>query len=227
MGSVFFGHLMALSVPLRSPLSLGPLSGQRRVARELLPCPVSAFSVNGGSLLEAETLKAVSRTVRSRVRRRAGNLQWMESGINTMNELYARPQPVEDAALSSGQCRSLDEIRSAYAQLRAPVCKDSAAALDELCGHRPGYGPTTSKAVPLRRGTPISLPPPDLKFVEGSELLGGADRIAWEDWRHHLLRTPAEFRAAEEVAGKSRLHVDKTLTEKPAAYAAFLGQLAQ
>ena len=115
MDSVFFGHLMALSVPLRSPLSLGPLSGQRRVARELLPCPVSAFSVNGGSLLEAETLQAVSRTVRSRVRRRAGNQQWMESGISTLNELYARPQPVEDAALSSGQRRDLDEIRSAYA----------------------------------------------------------------------------------------------------------------
>ena len=56
--------------------------------------------------------------------------------MNTMNELYARPQPVEDAALSSGQLRDLDEIRSAYAQVRAPVCKDSAAALDELCGHR-------------------------------------------------------------------------------------------
>ena len=138
MGSALFGHLlMALSVPLRSPLSFGVVSGQRRVARELLPCPVTSFSANRGSLLGAETLKTVSRAVRSRVRRRAGNNQWMESGIDTLNELYARPQPVEDAALSSGQLRALDEIRGAYAQVRAPVCKDPAAALDELCGHRP------------------------------------------------------------------------------------------
>ena len=82
------------------------------------------------------------------------------------------------AALSAGQASALESIHGVYAQVRPPSCTDPAAAFTALCGNRPGYGPLTSKAVPLRRETPISLPAADLEFVEGSGLLEGADRTA-------------------------------------------------
>ena len=53
--------------------------GQRRVARELLPCMRFPTSPEGGASVNTGSLKAVSRAVRSRVRKRAAISEWADA----------------------------------------------------------------------------------------------------------------------------------------------------
>lgn len=171
---------MSRSLPFRPAPGVSALSGQPRVARELLPCTIVPPPSVGGGFVGAAFLIAVSRAVRSRVRKRAAISEWAESGVETLNELYIKPQPEGgSAALSAGQASALESIHGVYAPVRPPSCTDSAAAFTALCGNRPGYGPVSSKAVPLRKGSQISLPPTGLEFVNGGDPLSSEDRTAW------------------------------------------------
>ena len=85
---------------------------ERPVSRELLPLPIP-FPEN--EVDESERMRGLSRSVRSRVKRRVGWQGWANAGVRSMNEIFGKTATSEHRGRpSTMQLSSLSRICDAY-----------------------------------------------------------------------------------------------------------------
>ncbi|CAK0895683.1 unnamed protein product, partial [Prorocentrum cordatum] len=164
--------------------------------RELLPLSgFAAARTDGGPA-------GLSRSARSRVRRRARVTNWVADAAESLNALRGHGGAREHFSVSAGQQRSLEFMQSIIEQAGPPPCSP-AAAHQELCGHQPGY--VTEPEQPAQHQREILSLPGLGARCDPSDVLRGLDHDQWAHWERHLLRrTPAPD-------NEIRLHNDRNI----------------
>ena len=199
-----------------------PLRGRSAVPRDLLPC---ALPYVGDECIADGRVLHVSRSVRSRIRKKMGWRGWLNSAVGTLNELAGHSFEGDPSQkISLGQKLCLDEMVDVFRGLESPPCMTAAAACDELCGRASVYSDAAEGKAKYKREL-LSLPPAGISFAKAEELLTGSDFEAWTDWRRVILRSPSEAREALTKVGDVRPYCDKALISKPREYAKFIGAL--
>ena len=167
------------------------------VLRELLPCPRIFLTKedNGISLL--------SRSVRSRVRRRLHGDAWCNAAVDSLNKLYGSKRvDSEIHVASSAQLQVGARIRADIASFGTPPCS-AAEAFRELCGQRPGsYNTGAAGPAPYQREG-LSLPAAGGTCTNVEGLLSGRDLTSWRGWRQHMLRSQSD--ASQDLQSREGL----------------------
>ena len=185
--------------------------GSPPVLRELLPL---AAPREAGPAAELGTL---SRSVRSRLRRRGHIGHLISDVVDTLNSLYGPARAKSTSPPSASQSASLEHIRSVIERAGPPTCS-AAAAFTVLRGSRPGYVQEPEERAIYQEGN-VALPAPGPR-CQPAEWLTGEARKMWVDWRQRLMRI--------EDLGESpsiRPFSDFALIRDPLVCATVAGQL--
>ena len=175
----------------------------RPVSRELLPLPIP-FPVY--EVVKSERMRGLSRSVKSRVKRRVGWQGWANAGVRLMNEIFGKTATSEARGRPSAmQISSLSRICDAYRGISAADCRSVS-----------GYTGNGVKQATFKEGL-VSLP--DLGAEMADAFLTGSDFEAWKDWRQVLLRSPSELHEVIAREGRVAPHADPVLKRKPQCYA--------
>ena len=148
--------------------------GEREVGvrLELLPLPIP-FPKD--EVEKSERVRGLSRSVRSRVKRRVGWQGWANAGVCSMNEIFGKTATSEAGGRPSAmQLSSLSRNCDAYREISAADCSSAADAFNALCGSVPDYTGNGVKRATFKEGL-VSLPDLGAKMADGSAFLTGSD----------------------------------------------------
>ncbi|CAK0837725.1 unnamed protein product, partial [Prorocentrum cordatum] len=155
----------------------------------------------------------LSRSVRSRVRRRMHVANWIADAAESLNALHGHGGARDHFSASAGQHRSLEFMQSIIEQAGPPPCSPAAAHV-ELRGHQPGYVTQPEQPAQYQREI-LSLPGPGAR-CDPSDVLRGLEHDQWVHWERHVLRrTPAPDK-------EIKLHNDRILMADRRRYAQFI-----
>ena len=159
---------------------------------------------------------SLSRSVRSRVRRRLHGDAWCNAAVDSLNMLYGSKRvDSEIHSASSAQFQGVERIRADIASFGAPPCS-AAEAFFELCGQRAGYEEPVSRAT-FQRDL-VSLPSCG-GLIAGEDCLTGQAAKIWKDWKQEIW-LPVDTR--DPSLPSVEPFSDPALVRRPRAYAEFV-----
>ena len=148
--------------------------------------------------------------------------------MDAINEVYGKGSAPVGISPSVGQEVCLDFVRGLYKGMGPPPDNISAAeAFTELCGARDGYSGESPAPRASYHREHVSLPAGGAPPANGSRLLSGGDRLAWEDWRHVIRRDSAEAQDVRRECGVHQPYLDRKLARSPKVYAQFIADLVR
>ncbi|CAK0822951.1 unnamed protein product, partial [Prorocentrum cordatum] len=186
----------------------GPMTRPHGLApRELLP--LTGFA----AARSADGPAGLSRSVRSRVRRRLHVANWIADAAESLNAMCGHGGARDHFSVSAGQQRSLEYAQSIIEQAGPPPCSP-AAARAELRGRRPGCDAEPEHPAQCQREI-LSLPGPGAR-CDPSDVMCCLEHDQWVHWERHLSRrTPAPD-------CDIKLHNDRNLMADRRCYTQFI-----
>ncbi len=190
--------------------------------RDLFPLPIPPSH-------SLPTGLGLSRSQLRKVRRQAGNSDWLAEGICTLNELCGTSPPSVFCGDGENllQKSSLKRLKDLYSRVPGkPPELTCSKAFNELCQSSSGYTPTEPSYTARYHKELVSWPPSGAQGVSVSSCLTGEHREFVESWRETLLRSEADRTAFLASSDRISPHLEPSLVKRPGVYGDFIQELA-
>ncbi len=158
-------------------------------------------------------------------------LDWADSGINSLNDLYGAPTPADVAhggvrAPNLAQRLCQQHVLKSYLSVDAPPADLSRKeALSELLAGSAVYGDCSTRRAYSRHDVAWPDMSSDPAFLES--MLSEADCIWLRSWREHLRRPETGAESLRKECCPHGAYVEPALSRSPSAYRDFLLKFQQ
>jgi hypothetical protein len=202
----------------------GPACSRRARFGDLLPLPqVQSVDVN------REEMKAVNRSVRQRVMRRAATASRVADAVLSINTLagFADQSSWPVHCLNQAQKSAMSNISRAVAdRAPAPSTEVPEAAFKQLLRRGPGYLAGPGSLASYRRGC-VSLPTGQGVACKLESVLSGDERDAVINFEAKMMLSDEEIAGTRQCVEAPGCFFDPVLAGSPQEYAIFVADMVK